>query len=401
MVNMQKLVSYLGVLVVLLYGAIMQPTPDSPSLGVLVYGLIALPFFVLAMMRVRALPLYAGAFASALLLGLLPALAGELNAVQFARDIISLAFLVLGPLSVITIIAPKWKYDEQWITLERLRLIMAIAGAMLSVRYVINQPDFRMILVSNLRADLEYLSSEPLVMFSFAYSGMMVFRAEKTWASVLFLVLFVLSAVGLVAVTYRGPLIIGGFLFMASASYFLVRWTGKRPFRALMLMALLAFAGSQAAPVVSSVYAKIDRKFTTVGSNSKVEEFLGTFDRDTTTAGALFGTGLGGRGYLEGAGTVTGYTHNVVSYFYLKMGYVGLLIVFSAIFISLWPMMSRPRLLLLYSPEVLTLCYIGLFQGAYKHFGFGLILGVCIYVCTKIRRRRHAQRYQIAQRAFA
>ncbi len=366
-------------MVVVLYGAIMQPTPDSASVALLAWSAIALPVFAYAVRYVGAFRAYNLLLTGALFIGLTSAASNAVDPAQLARDLVSVVFWLAGPMLLIMMTRPG-RTGVPWIDLEMARLVLAIAGALLSLRYVLNQGvSFALVFRQNLRADMEYLSSEPLVTFAFIYSGVMVFRTQRSSSSLAFLALFAISSLGLIAVTYRGPLILGFSCFVVATVVFLLQKTVTKPLRALTVLFLLGFAVFYSLPLLEGIAEKLTRKFTTVGTNSKVQEFAETFARNTDFLGQLFGDGFGVKAEIAGAGhSQTGYTHNVLSYAFLKTGYLGLALTVAAFAVALRAISRTPAMTLAHAPEALTLLYIGLFQGAYKHLGFGLLLGLCL-----------------------
>jgi hypothetical protein len=186
------------------------------------------------------------------------------------------------------------------------------------------------------------------------------------------------SLVGLIGPTYRGPLlIVVGYGLVLTA---FARWR-------MRLIAL--FVGAAVVTLlwadIVSVAAKVSSKFEAVGMNNKLEEALGVFTRDVSVAEFVFGTGAGGEIRAAGAGyNLVTFTHNVFSYAYAKFGVVVLIVL-------VWCCLKLARQWRLiwrrdYLPEALTLGYVALFQAGFKHFGFGLVLGLLLAKLMSERR---------------
>jgi hypothetical protein len=382
---------YLGVVSILIYGAIMQPTPDKVSWELFVWA-AAVSFPLLVALRfTKRLSMFGLLLSAWVLIGVLSALRAQVDLTQFIRDLVSASFWFLGPL-LILLITSRPRSGVQVFTLEKTRLVLALTGAALSVRYLMDQgAGVAAAFQSNLRVNLEYLSSEPLVTYAFIYSGFAIFTSRKPTISFAFAVIFALSSLGLIAVTYRGPLILGVTMLITASLVFIFRRVLSAPLKALpLLVAMVVTAYSLRGPL-TDVAAKIANKFEAAGTNSKIEEFLLIFSTDSGNWEALMGSGFGSIRFITGAGVDAAFTHNILSYAYLKTGYIGLAFVVLAFVSIVAAFATRVRLAWQYSPELITLTYIGLFQAAYKHFGYGLLIGVCLVASRAItaQRRTH------------
>jgi hypothetical protein len=367
----------------------MQPTPDSITFQLIAWSAIAAIPISLSVRYARILSLYGVFLLAIITIGLLSGTRTSTDNIQLVRDLISFLFWVLGPLLIaLTISHPR--SGKPILTLEQTRLVLALAGAALSVRYLIQQgADLEAALVTNLRVNLEYLSSEPLVTFAFIYAAMATFRAQSFYKAAGFAVLFAMASVGLVAVTYRGPLLLGFTMFISAGTVYAFVNAKSSPLRVFTVLIGAIVAIFLLQDELGAIAAKIMTKFESVGTNSKISEFLGVFAINSSFGQMMLGNGFGGRGFIEGAGTTTGYTHNVISYAYLKTGYVGTVLVIAAMAAALLRISLKRRLAWHYMPEILTILYIGMFQGAYKHLGYGLLLGVCLAAGYQARHRAY------------
>ena len=384
-----RLVAYLGVCTILVYGSLMEPTPDSLTAPLMVWVIVAAIPVIVSVRYASQLPLYNFLLAAIIMIGMLSGMYALNDLIQFVRDLISFAFWVFGPLLILLIVS-KPRTGDPILTLEQVRLTLALAGTALSVRYFFQQEvSLTAALSVDLRANLQYLSSEPLVTFAFIYAGMSIFRARRVFGMIGFLVLFLLASIGLIAVTYRGPLLLGSAMFMIA--WAVSAFAGERPsplwvvLTIVIVVLMLYFLQDQ----ISAVGTKIFNKFERVGTNSKFEEFLQVFDSDVDAWQVIFGSGFGGRVFLVGAGTMTGYAHNLISYAFIKSGYAGVILVIITLVSSLSRVLVTARRAWHYSPEIVTILYIGLFQAAFKHFGYGLLLGVCLAAGHEFRRSEH------------
>lgn len=391
-VPVSRAVRHLGVVTILLYGAIMQPTPDSVTLQLVLWvAVAAIPFAISAQYATR-LSFYGAILLAVIMIGLLSGARASADLTQLVRDMISFQFWIFGPM-LIFLITSRPKTGDPIFSLEQVRIVLALTGAALSVRYLLQQGvGIAAALSNNLRVNLEYLSSEPLVTFAFIYAATATFRARRFSGAIGYFLLFVMASVGLVAVTYRGPLLLGFAMFISAGTLYVLTNAKSAPLRVLTIIVGTIAAVYFLQDEIGAVGTKIMGKFHNVGANSKVSEFLGVFEANTGIWQTLLGNGFGGRGFIEGAGTTTGYTHNVISYAYLKAGLFGAVLIIGALAAALFHLFRRVRRVWHYMPEILTILYIGMFQAAYKHFGFGLLLGVCIVAGYQIRHHAHATR---------
>lgn len=367
-----KMAFGLFVACVLFYGAFLEPTPEN--IGFL-YALFVAAFGTCAALSIGTVlkpTWYLAAFFFSFSVGLTVATVRSNDTIDVVRDLIALSFLFIVP-SII------WRFRYRRLA-DLLTIAMATAGAFLSVRFVLRAENgFSNLLHQNIRPDFSYLSSEPLVMFApLAFTRLFFSTRLPIHWRLAAAAAAAISLVGLIASTYRGPLIVV-FLYgiwCAAFSTLRVKLT------AIPLgLAGLWFARNE----IFLIYEKVARKFEAVGDNSKLSEALGIFGREVSWTEFLFGNGLGGQITLTWADAGLNYAHNFFSYTYAKFG----ALVFVALLILCFRLAREYRIILRHDllPEALTLAYIGMMQGAYKHFGFGLILGLLV---LRIRIERRA-----------
>jgi len=359
------------------YGAFLEPTPESVSFELVAFLLLAAVLFVVSVReaaRWRALTI--GFVALAVVAGVI-GFARSNDIWQALRDLASFALI---PFSVFAIS----RLVRLGVDMERVKYVLAIAGVILSVRYVASAPNmFESILHSNVRVDLRYLSSEPLVLFAFLFFIRQIFFAERWSLRLAAALLAGLASLGLVAVTYRGPLLLGAGLFV----FYLIR-SAVRPRAAvpLVLLSLLIVSALLAFDVIGPILEKIAAKTSAVGLNNKLGEVVAVFGADRDFLGYLFGEGLGGTTASPIFDFEVPYTHNVVTYVYVKFGLCGLALVaaFALFALKTWSA-NQKWSLPIQLPELLTVLYIAVMQAAYKHFGFALITALILVACFSAR----------------
>lgn len=401
MLPVSRAIRCLGVAAVLLYGTIMQPTPDSVSWQLVVWATVSALPFAISLVFFKQIALYLALLLSMIMVGLLSAALAGNDPIQLTRDVIGILFWIFGPLLVF-LITSRPRTGNPVLSLEQMRLLLAVAGAALSVRYLLQQGEsLAVALQANLRVNLEYLSSEPLVTYAFLYSAVAMFKTKSSFGSTGFALLFMLSSLGLIAANFRGPLLLGAAVLVSSSIVFSIEKFRSSPLRVLTTAAGAIVGVYLLQTEITQVVTKIATKFEAVGSNSKLEEFVSVFSSGTGIWQILMGEGMGGKSFIEGAGTTTGYTHNVLSYAYMKTGYIGVVLTVAAFTVALAELAFRRRELRHYAPEIITILYIGIFQAAYKHFGYGLLLGVCIVASEHIKGQLRNRRRTVDCGRFA
>jgi hypothetical protein len=380
-----RAIGYLGIGTIILYGTIMQPTPDSVTWQLIVWSLVAAIPFLVSLRNANRCRTYIFFVISLIFVGIVSAAVAGNDLVQLVRDLIGYLFWIFGPLLVF-LLTSRPRTGEPILSLEHVRFLLALAGAALSVRYLLQQGEsLSVALAADLRVNLEYLSSEPLVTYAFLYAAAKTFSTPRVISSFGYGLLFLLSSLGLIAANFRGPLLLGAAVFVSSGLAFSIGKFRSSPLRVITIAAGAIIGVYLLQAELNQIWVKVATKFKEVGSNSKLEEFVDVFSSGTGFWQILMGNGLGGRRYIVGAGTITGYTHNILSYAYLKTGYIGVFFTLATLVTAITGIAFRRRWRWHYAPEVITILYIGLFQAAYKHFGYGLLLGVCCVVTTQIR----------------
>lgn len=377
----------MGMASIVLYGVLLEPTPEQVSWAMVMWAILAIPPYLYSLRYATELMVPLVLLTILLLLGLFSsARLGASDPAQIARDSLSVGFWIFGgPFIYFLIKASGAPSDiEKWTS--SIRMLLAITGLVLSVRYVIEIESGRELLFEkNLRVNLKYLSSEPLVAFAFAFFGFRLFQSDSLPLFALNLLGWALSSVGLIAVTYRGPLVIGFVLMFLGLAAKIVQ-SGRAIVRttvAIFISSVLVstFFGKY----VLAIIEKVLTKSKVVGVNSKIEEFTSVFATDQGVISILIGNGFGSKVFAVGAGGDVAFTHNLFSYVFFKVGVVGVVILLAVALWLLTRLIQRSGRFLILLPELLTLLYISLFQGAYKHYGFSLLLGVVLAIAAMPR----------------
>jgi hypothetical protein len=343
----------------LYYSIFLSPTPDTYNLVLIIWILFFL-FFFLQVLSKKPKKFISKLYLSLLPLGILVGFWNENEFNQVLRDIISYFFLFFG-INIFTSIRIKHSVLEE---------VLGLMGVILSVRYIIDL-DITKLLIANQRENMLYLSSEPLVTYAAIFYGLKLGKFPSLLNSFKYLG----AMAGLVAVTYRGPIILS--ILILVLSFVLNTLNNKNLLRTIVITIVVSILLYYSSPILYSLQGKIMSKFSTVGDNGKLDEFIHVLTYLEETS--MLGVGFGGKLYVDGAGNFAAYTHNIISFGALKFGLAGVL-VFAYLMFWLLRILSieivNRRLLIV--PELVTLLYIGLFQGAYKHLGYGLVFGLLL-----------------------
>lgn len=362
---------WLFVVALALYGVFGAPTPDHLSWVEITVGVLLVvavpPRGVMALFAPGASGGGCWYLAGQCLLfwGLLvPLMAGVMGGHGMAailRDVIPFLFMMM-PLF----------YAVYGGMTTRLWWAVAMVGVLFSVRLALTPG-----------GDPLYLAIAPTVVFAAimlaAGAGGMMMRSLslRTLAlAVLAAVLAGLCFAALAATLQRASI----FLGVAAVLFLLGVALWRAPLRALVPVVVLAVAVVVFHDVLGGVAAGLAHKQGLVGLNMRLQEAEAVFD---ALAGSpfhiLFGLGWGAQMESPAVGGMSvGYTHNLLTYLWLKTGLVGLLCGAVYLFwLGVGVIRAFPRNPVLAAGLGVPLAIDTLLYASFKSLDFGLILLLC------------------------
>ena len=352
---------------VLFYGLFLEPTPGEVSPELLIFILVLSVVTLISISFVRKFLLYQLCFYAIAIIGVIGSIISTPDHTQVIRDFISFSYLPMT-LSLCTILPKRLEFTENF------PLFMSFSGLALSIRYVWD-PSISLIqiLVADVRLNFMYLSSEPLVMFASLFFLRKSFNATKLAETITYLILSALALLGILAAGFRGPVVVWLLIVAFAIVVKVIQNRGLTKIY-LSIFASIILTTGYLSGAIAMVITKIIEKSAKVGSNGKVDEIIFLFKLDRSFWEMLVGSGFGGSWPSPiFQYTNVAYTHNVLTYFYMKFGLLGVMIFLIPVCRVLYLLIVRPKNFITHYPAVLTLLYIGLAQAAYKHLGFSII----------------------------
>ena len=277
------------------------------------------------------------------------------------RDLIPLTVLIL----------PLCFYKDD---LSHLPTIMAISGGLFALRYLLPIVSDSTLLG---QGDLLYLANAPLVVFATLMGFNWLSDVKPTWISKR-LIGFILCTIGFAAMglmMQRAPLILsatGCLIILGTRAL-------QKPVQSLIITAIISIALIPIFPLVMDMFHTGLEKTMTVGWNNRAEEFKSVIDQST-----IVGHGWGNMWQSPAVGDMwVRYTHNMISYYWLKSGIIGAILAFLFTIAWGWQNIKIFRQdiamgLALFIPFVI---HATLYTG-FKTFDFALILTLII-LCSR------------------
>jgi len=312
----------------ILYALVGSPTPDKFSWPVIIIGFLFLfalgpeAFFKALSFENRA-SLWELSGKILMIYGISIPLIGAAfhgyDLIYVFRDIIAFFFLCL-PLFVVNSIRQS-KRKEQIFLWALLLIGLCFALRTLGPAYgFFPEP-----------SELLYLANSPLVLLSaillLGYAGRYSCQnraPQNIFISLVLITLFLVTFTALLVDVQRGPvlaIILSVIIWLSLGLLF-------RPVQTIRISFVLMFIVVLSLPVLSNILDMIALKTTQVGLNMRLQEAQAVFEATNqpfTTM--LFGLGWGAGFYSPAVGGLeVTFTHSLLSYIYLKAGFIGLVL---------------------------------------------------------------------------
>ncbi len=357
-------------LAIILYGLLSSPTPDSPSwveftiIGLIVISLgITRPIYALT---ARGFPItlsYHRLFF--VLMVTTPLAIGLINGYELTnviRDIIPIIALIL----------PLCFYRN---ALDALPVIMALAGGLFALRYIAPVIPPLNFLAGD--TSLLYLANSPLIPFAAILGFAWLSDIRNNFLTKRLLgILLLVACFGAMAMTLqRAPII----LTATACLIILGIRSVHKPIQSMVIGAIVMACLAPLLPLIMDVGQSLSAKNMAVGFNNRIEEFQTVMAQST-----WFGHGWGSEIQSPAVGDIwVRFTHNMVSYYWLKSGIIGAIA--SIIFIILWAWQNikliriNPAIgLAVFVPFII---HVTLYTG-FKTLDFALLLTLLSSLCV-------------------
>ena len=313
-------------LAILVYALLSSSTPDS--LGYAEIAVAALLILSLGLLQSlyalidRDHPFYMQYHRLFVVLMLIiPTCTGVMNGhppSDIIRDVIPVAFLVL----------PLILYGR---TLDWLPFVLTLAGTMLTLRYLSHTTSvFEQIGLSQGDDALLYLANSPLLPFAAIMGLGMLTDPHKNGLSLRLLGLIAcgLCLMAMAVMIQRGPLILS---LLACTIILIVRFP-RAPLRITLITFMIAAILYPFHPMLLQIAEGLWTKTLHVGGNSRIEEI-----RAVIKESSVFGIGWGGLWQSPAVADIwVRYTHNMISYYWLKAGWLGMGLAAGFMILWLW-----------------------------------------------------------------
>lgn len=357
-------------LAIILYGALSSPTPDSlswPEYIIFVCLIVSVgvirPLHGITTRDLSFhLHVHRGFLIYMLIVPSIIAVIGGHAESDILRDILPLVALVL----------PLCFYRNQ---MGFLSVPLVFAGGLFALRYVAPMiPQFDFI---ESDASLLYLANSPLVPFA-AIMGFhwltdvrLSFLSKRLMGICLVVICFTAMAVML----QRAPLILSALACLIILG---IR-TVHKPIQSMVIGSIIMIGIISIYPIIVDIFYNLTHKTLNVGLNNRVEEFQAVIAQST-----WFGLGWGGTWQSPAVADIwVRFTHNIISYYWLKAGVIGA--IGATIFICVWAWQNLkliridPALgIAIFTPFII---HVTLYSG-FKTLDFALLLTL-ITVCVQ------------------
>lgn len=300
-----------------------------------------------------------------------PFMIGVLNGHEthdIIRDIIPLFYLLLP-------------FAFMHSDLKHLSTVMMIAGACFAARYcLIAVPQHLMIGVESGTDSLLYLANAPLVIFAAIYGFHIVTHPTRIFLTqrIAGLCITLITLLAMATMVQRAPL---ALCLLGMTAIIAVRFF-RAPIFIACLVVLFGIAIAPITPLILQIIDGFITKTMTVGANSRIEEFTAILHHLS-----IWGHGWGAEWQSPAVGDYwVRYTHNMVSYYGLKAGVLGLF--FATGFMMIW-LTSAYRVMRHHDFAIGIALFISLFihmilYTGYKTFDFALLI-MMTYIWIKDR----------------
>lgn len=384
--NKSRLIGWMLVIVLLLYGVFSSPFPSEYGAPELIIGLLLILVSVMqlsSLLRSKNVN-YACVIPFVWML-VVPTIVGILrwDLSDMVRDVVPLLYIFL-PMFLI-----PWakKKNSSAFVRKYLVIAMVFAGSGFALRYFTSQDIGYDDLGSGVfLINLKYYSYDPMVTFTaifgllFALASFQTTSKLKLAKIVLYVGVSLLAVGSLGGIAQRAPLAILGLCLVI----FLIRYTRKSFMLVCFAIVFLLSIVIYFQDVMFALYSLLAEKNEAVGINGKTEEIELIINiLSDSLSDTLFGLGWGGIYYNKVIGGDVRFAHSIVGFYLLKTGVVGISVMS---FYVMWLLKRYVRLLkYTWRNEITQLPLIfaigsapmiAMLQPTYKTLSFGLILAL-------------------------
>lgn len=357
-------------LAIIIYGFLSSPTPDILSwVELIIIGLIIVSVGLVRpihAMTGRGFPLYLQTHRVFLVyMMIVPFVVGCIEGYSISniiRDFFPVAALILP----LCFHPNKMKFFP---------VILMITGGVFALRYIspfIFQIDF-----SAGDSSLLYLANSPLVPFT-AIMGFHWFTDVENSFLMKRIIGVALSIICFMAMAFmlqRAPLILS---LVACIAIFSVRVV-QAPVQSIIIGGIIILCMIPVWPIITEVVHSLGSKTLNVGLNNRIEELEAVMGHVS-----WFGIGWGGEFQSPAVADIwVRFTHNIISYYWLKAGAIGLIFSLGFIFIWGWQNIKLIRINMALGLSVLIpfMVHVTLYSG-FKTLDFALLLTL-ITLCVQ------------------
>jgi hypothetical protein len=366
---------YAFYIAILIYACFSSPTPDIFGMAEWVIAILMFiaihPVKTFGVLTQKSLPpLLSFHRLFLLFMASVPLVVGTLNgndAINIIRDIIPLGLLIL-----------PFAFMEN--DLKRLPMVLMIAGMVFALRYmIIAVPS--MFEIGRAAGDdaLLYLANSPLLVFACLYGFHLLTQPDKSFLTgrLIGLVVFCITCLAMAVMIQRAPLL----LSLAGCAAIIFVRLGIIPLKTVIIVVCLGVLSLPLWDVAFQVISGFWDKTLTVGMNNRIHEFHAVVSNTT-----FFGSGWGAEWQSPAVGDYwVRYTHNMVSYYILKAGWIGGFLALG--FLIIWGMesikLARHHFAITLALLIPLTIHMSLYTG-YKTFDFALLI-LSVFLCTRDR----------------
>ncbi len=356
---------YAFYIALILYACLSNPTPDTLSwVEYCVGGLLILSAGIIGSwnnLTTKSLPPFLQYHRVFLIYMMsVPLVIGLANTSMprdILRDLIPVVFLII----------PIIFYSNQP---NYLSIVLIISGGLFALRYC--APFISQLSFMGTHDGLLYLANSPLVPFAAIMGFSWVSDPQRIlWSKrILGLAIMAITFIAMITMLQRAPLI----LTTLSCLILLGLRSLHRPIHSMVIGAIIMACFLPMLPIIIDLSQSMIHKTLSVGFNNRIEEF-----QSVIAQSSFFGEGWGALWQSPAVADIwVRFTHNTISYYWLKAGIIGA--VLSLFFIILWGreiirvIRANPALgLAIATPFII---HVTLYTG-FKTLDFACLLALC------------------------
>lgn len=260
---------------------------------------------------------------------------------------------------------------------QALPTILAIGGGLFALRYCM--PFIPQLSFLETNGELLYLANSPLVPFAAIIGFSWVSDPNRILLSkrLLGLCVMIITFVAMMTMLQRAPL-----LLSAMACLILLGMRSiHRPLQSMVIGVVITACLLPVFPIIKDLGQSMIDKTLSVGFNNRIEEF-----QSIITNASIMGKGWGALWQSPAVADIwVRYTHNMISYYWLKAGAIGAILAF--FFITFWGreiirvIRSNPALGM--AIAIPFIIHVTLYTG-FKTLDFACLLSL-VWTCVKTR----------------